>query len=270
MEHLIKGPLTGYKITNDDMTCSGYQFALGVLHTIDNDEPLKPCNNGFHYCPEYPGVGYYYKRGRIFKIEAYDVLFEEPYIDNTSHKRVCRSIKLVEEITYYDDGYNLGKHNTGSFNEGNRNTGNGNKGHDNAGYSNIGHENVGDSNVGNKNTGDDNIGDYNTGNVNIGDYNIGEYNLGDNNNGCGNVSDGLERFFCSEDQELIFFDKPVAKTEKIPWELVDSLARRLHEGDECLSPVFLNIPNATPEKIANLVRLRKERINKGVTKKYTI
>jgi hypothetical protein len=53
-------------------------------------------------------------------------------------------------------------------------------------------------NTGNRNTGDWNTGDWNTGNRNTGDWNTGDWNKSSFNTGC----------FMTEEQKIMFFNKP--------------------------------------------------------------
>ena len=98
---------------------------------------------------------------------------------------------------------NTGNKNTGNWNTGDCNTGNCNTGNWNTGYCNTGNWNTGDCNTGEHNTGDCNTGDKNTGNWNTGDKNTGNWNTGDWNS-C-NQSTGC---FCTEQQPIMFFNKP--------------------------------------------------------------
>lgn len=125
--------ISGYKMTNEDMTCRGFQYELGVWYEYDGEIEL--CVQGFHFC-EYPsGPWSYYNDGRIFKCEAEFVI--KSVGPGADIKHVAKRIRLVEEITI----------------TGHRNTGNGNIGHRNTGHRNIGNGNTGDGNVGNFHSG---------------------------------------------------------------------------------------------------------------------
>ena len=123
----------GYKATDENMCCLGFQFELGKWYSCEGELVL--CENGFHFC-EYPsGPWSYYTEGRLFEIEAKEaVVSKGPGADL---KHVARHIRLVKEINLDRDK------NTGNRNTGNRNSGNGN--------------------TGNGNTGDGNVGDYHSG-----------------------------------------------------------------------------------------------------------
>ena len=66
--------LTGFKATDKDMKCRGFQFELGKWYEVEGELAL--CGNGFHFCDYWSGVWAYYSDpgSRVFKIEAEDVL----------------------------------------------------------------------------------------------------------------------------------------------------------------------------------------------------
>ena len=148
--NLIKS-MSGYKATNADMTCLSHKFELGTWYEVTGE--LEMCKNGFHFCEFQSGVFSYYpgETCRVFKVEAEDVL-DTPASPGANRKRVCRRIRLVEEI------FLVGDKNTGGYNTGDWNTG---------------EYNTGDWNTGDKNTGDKNTGDGNTGYGNATNYSPG-------------------------------------------------------------------------------------------------
>ena len=153
-QDLIAGPVEGYKIVNDDMTCRDFQFEIGKRHLLPNDDYLELCKNGFHFCKYPSGPWSYYATGRVFKVRAYGVLAQEGS-PGADYKMVCEEIELVEEVA--DDGdYNMGYNNTGNYNTGDGNTGDGNTGYGN--------------------TGDGNQGDYHSGSLNFGEAPIYLFN----------------------------------------------------------------------------------------------
>jgi hypothetical protein len=168
MKHIDK--MTGYKATDKDMTCQGFQFELGKWY--EHKGELEFCKSGFHFCRYPSGVWAYYNKDgtRVFKVEARDVI--EEYTPGADLKLVCREIRLVSEIEI--------------------------TGHSNTGDSNTGDSNTGDRNTGNWNTGDRNTGNWNTGHLNTGDRNTGNWNTGYWNTG----------FFCTETPKPTFFDLP--------------------------------------------------------------
>jgi hypothetical protein len=175
--------LTGFKATNADMTCRGFQFQIGVWHHIPKSKPLKLCDIGFHFCihPSGPRAFYPHPTDRVFKCEAKDVLVEETH--GASAKCVARHIRLVSEIKP------SGNNNTGNNNTGDCNTGYGNTGNCNTNFCNTGNYNAGGHNAGDYNAGDYNAGDYNTGDHNEGNRNTGHYNTGYGNTGDRNTGD---------------------------------------------------------------------------------
>ena len=125
----------GYKIFNDDLTCRGFQFKMG-MNELDNDRPLELCGNGFHFCKYPSGVWTYCNIGRVFKVRGYDVL-DLPAEPGADYKLVCRRIEILVETNITGDR-NTGDWNTGNRNTGDRNTGIGNCGHYHSGNFNIG------------------------------------------------------------------------------------------------------------------------------------
>ena len=143
--------INGYKATDANMCCRGFQFELGKWYEYDGE--LELCESGFHFCeyPSGPWAYYNFEGTRIFKCEAeYVLLSNGPGADL---KHVAKKIRLVEEIEI-----------TGDWNTGDRNTG---------------YVNTGDWNTGDRNTGYGNTGDGNTGDGNVGKYHTGCLNVGD-------------------------------------------------------------------------------------------
>jgi hypothetical protein len=179
--------MKGYKATNKDMQCQGFQYELGKTYELPAESPLVLCQSGFHFCEQPSGVWSYYSASgtRIFKIKAWDIL-NMPFEPGADFKRVCRKIRFIEEVKIGGNS-NTGNRNTGYRNTGNRNTGNSNTGNRNTGDSNTGNRNTGDRNTGNSNTGNRNTGDSNTGYRNTGYSNTGNRNTGDSNTGYSNT-----------------------------------------------------------------------------------
>ena len=210
----------GYKATDADMRCLGYQYELGVWHKHEGE--IVMCESGFHFCEYASGPWFHYgeQDTRIFEVEARGVIKGEG--PGASLKYVANEIMLVREITpggnnntgdkntgdnntgdlnagnqntgdLNTGNYNTGDWNTGIANTGNRNTGDGNAGHRNSGDGNAGHDNSGNMNTGSANTGYGNTGDWNTGNGNTGHVNTGNLNTGNENTGrlnTGNLNKG--------------------------------------------------------------------------------
>jgi (2Fe-2S) ferredoxin len=226
--------MCGYKATDKNMKCGGFQFELGKWYAHEGE--LKLCEKGFHFCKYPSGVWYDYKDDttRVFKVEARNVI--EEYKPGAELKLVCSEIRLVEEVNIVGNmntgDENTGYRNTGDMNTGNRNTGDMNTGDENTGYRNTGIRNTGNMNTGdentgirntgygntgdrntgirntgNGNTGDRNTGIRNTGIRNTGDWNTGYWNTGDCNTGYGNAAYYSSGFFCQKEQLVISFDK---------------------------------------------------------------
>lgn len=63
----------GYKATDKDMMCRGYQYTMGELHNMPNEVDIKECESGFHLCKKLKDVFHYYQIGdgnRFFKVRA--------------------------------------------------------------------------------------------------------------------------------------------------------------------------------------------------------
>ncbi len=121
--------MTGYKATDANMRCRDYQFKLGEWAEIEGE--IVECERGFHFCEQQSGVWEYYTNPetRVFKVEAEDVL-DTAFVPGADYKRVCRRIRLVEEVKIGSNGnsgdLNSGDRNSGYRNSGNRNSGDGN------------------------------------------------------------------------------------------------------------------------------------------------
>ena len=248
--------MTGYKATNKDLTCQGFQHS----------GELELCKQGFHFCRYPSGVWAYYSdtSTRVFEIEAECVLQEEG-VAGADEKLVCRRIRLVKEITPgqlegaktettssdNNTGHrnagdrNTGDRNTGDWNTGDRNTGDSNTGHSNTGYWNTGHRNTGDWNTGDRNTGHSNTGHSNTGHSNTGYWNTGDWNTGDRNTG----------YFNDGEPDVVVFN---AQTQMKSADFLGKypeayeLGRALFEDAEIDFEKYRNIPGITPEKLKAL------------------
>lgn len=215
--------VTGYKATDENMRCRGYQFELGKWHKHDGD--LCMCISGFHFCeyPSGPRLFYPSSKARIFRVEARGVLRGGD--SGAGLKHVAKEIKLIEEITVAGNG--------------------------NAGNLNIGHWNIGNGNAGNQNIGRWNTGHWNIGNLNTGHRNTGHRNTGDRNTGDGNIGDRHSGFFCKNPVKKVFFDEETDQPHDV--HAVLSLAHKLSLDDQ-FEPTDqdLSIPNATRDKILAL------------------
>ena len=98
----------GYKATEYDMTCKGYQYTLGETHSLPENENVVLCKNGFHFCLEKDSLRRYYNYGRVFKVKGlvkktdYDWVIKfswDPYSTRFDDKFVARSIVFLEELS---------------------------------------------------------------------------------------------------------------------------------------------------------------------------
>lgn len=65
--------IEGYKGTDSNMKCRGYQFELGVKYDIPDDQEVEECKTGFHLCLNLGDVYSYYGIGngnRYFRVKA--------------------------------------------------------------------------------------------------------------------------------------------------------------------------------------------------------
>lgn len=237
--------ILGYKVFEPDFTCRGFKYEIG--QTYETNEPIRPCQWGFHFCINLSDCFNYYSFDHKNKIAVVTALGEVQYERN---KAVTNKIKIEKEISWHEvlDLLNKGENNTGYNNEGNdntgnhnigdKNTGNNNEGNYNTGWYNLGNKNTGNSNIGDENTGSCNKGYINTGNGNVGygntgfnnkgndntgslnlgngnvgwenkgNENVGDFNIGDRNLGDFNLGDDHFGCFNTQPHTLFFFDKP--------------------------------------------------------------
>lgn len=102
----------GYKGTDKDMQCRGYQYELGKRFDMPEDATIEECESGFHLCRDLKDVFAYYTVGddhRYFRVKAlvrkndYEkygtnrggYLFTLGRID----KLVAKSIEFISELT---------------------------------------------------------------------------------------------------------------------------------------------------------------------------
>lgn len=98
----------GYKGTNADMTCRGYQFALGGQTDMPANAPIEICESGFHFCLKLNDVFHYYDIGqdnRFFKVRAlvrksdYDGYGKLSGLFGRNDKLAAKSIIFLSECT---------------------------------------------------------------------------------------------------------------------------------------------------------------------------
>ena len=108
--------ITGYKATDKDMKCRGYQFELTKQFDISDDKPVELCSHGFHLCERLTRVFQYYSIGdnnRFFEVKAlvrkkdHENLGPQYTIDSHGYrtyigeidKIAAKSIILTRELT---------------------------------------------------------------------------------------------------------------------------------------------------------------------------
>ena len=208
MEQLT-APVKGFKVFNPDWTCRDKQYTCPG----EFKEDVKPmaCSAGMHFCPDLKDCFEYYQNNPNNHCAEVIALGEVVQDDNkcaTNHLQIIREIPWDEVLKRV----NQGKGCTGICNTGNRNTGDCNTGDCNTGNRNTGNRNTGDCNTGNRNTGNRNTGNRNTGNRNTGDWNTGNRNTGDCNTGDWNSASFSNGVFCTEEPEILIFNKPSGMT----------------------------------------------------------
>ena len=228
MEQLT-APVKGFKVFNPDWTCRDKQYTCPG----EFKEDVKPmtCSAGMHFCPDLKDCFKYYQNNPNNHCAEVIALGEVVQDDNkcaTNHLQIIREIPWDEVLKRVNQGKgctgicntgnrNTGNRNTGDCNTGNRNTGDCNTGDCNTGDCNTGDWNTGDCNTGDCNTGNCNTGDCNTGNRNTGNRNTGDWNTGDCNTGNCNTGDWNSAsfsngVFCTEEPEILIFNKPSGMT----------------------------------------------------------
>ena len=210
----LQAPVYGYKIFNPDWTCRNKQYTCPGEFKEDVKQML--CDAGMHFCPDLKDCFEYYPSDPNYhcaEVVALDEIVQDGDECATNHLQIIREIPWDEVLKHVNQGkgctgiWNTGNRNTGDWNTGNCNTGDCNTGDWNTGDCNTGDCNTGNRNTGNCNTGDWNTGDWNTGDCNTGDWNTGNCNTGDWNSA--SFSNGV---FCTEEPEILIFNKPSGMT----------------------------------------------------------
>lgn len=110
----------GFKGTEKDMSCKGYQYELGKQFDLDEDLEPSVCHNGFHFCKSLENVFRHYKIGdghRFFEVKAlvrksdldskkkdyakYANVAWSPYHTSSHYddKYAAKSIRFIRELT---------------------------------------------------------------------------------------------------------------------------------------------------------------------------
>ena len=174
----------GFKVFRPDWTCSpdGNIKQYTCPGKFEEKGKLDICGHGMHFCENASDCFNYYdfdSNNKVAEVIAYGTVLKEGDKSCTDKLEIVREIPWDEVLRIV----NTGKNCTGNRNTGHRNTGN---------------RNTGDWNTGNRNTGDWNTGDWNTGHRNTGNWNTGDWNKSSFNTGC----------FMTEEQKIMFFNKP--------------------------------------------------------------
>ena len=209
----------GFKVFRPDWTCSpdGNIKQYTCPGKFEEKGKLDICGHGMHFCENASDCFNYYdfdSNNKVAEVIAYGTVLKEGDKSCTDKLEIVREIPWDEVLRIVNTGKNCtgnrnaGHRNTGDFNTGDFNTGDRNTGHRNTGNWNTGHGNTGDRNTGNWNTGDCNTGHGNTGDRNTGHRNTGDWNTGNCNTGDWNKSSFNTGCFMTEEQKIMFFNKP--------------------------------------------------------------
>ena len=169
----------GFKVFRPDWTCSpnGNTKQYTCPGKFEEEGELDICGHGMHFCENAADCFNYYdfdSNNKVAEVIAYGTVLKEGDKSCTDKLEIVREIPWDEVLRIVNTGKNCtGRCNTGDWNTGNWNTGN--------------------RNTGNWNTGNRNTGNRNTGNRNTGDWNKSSFNTG-----C----------FMTEEQKIMFFNKP--------------------------------------------------------------
>ena len=169
----------GFKVFRPDWTCSpnGNTKQYTCPGKFEEEGELDVCGHGMHFCQTAADCFNYYSfnsENKVAEVIAYGEVRTDGDKSCTDKLEIVREIPWDEVLRIV----NIGKNCTGRCNTGDWNTGN--------------------CNTGNWNTGDWNTGNCNTGNWNTGDWNTGDWNKSSFNTGC----------FMTEEQKIMFFNKP--------------------------------------------------------------
>ena len=174
----------GFKVFRPDWTCSpnGNTKQYTCPGKFEEEGELDICGHGMHFCENAADCFNYYdfdSNNKVAEVIAYGTVLKEGDKSCTDKLEIVREIPWDEVLRIVNTGKNCtGRWNTGDWNTGDWNTG--------------------DWNTGNRNTGDWNTGDWNTGDWNTGNRNTGDWNKSSFNTGC----------FMTEEQKIMFFNKP--------------------------------------------------------------
>ena len=164
----------GFKVFRPDWTCSpnGNTKQYTCPGKFEEEGELDVCGHGMHFCENAADCFNCYdfdSNNKVAEVIAYGTVLKEGDKSCTDKLEIVREIPWDEVLRIVNTGKNCtGRCNTGDWN-------------------------TGDWNTGNWNTGNRNTGDWNTG-----DWNTGDWNKSSFNTGC----------FMTEEQNIMFFNKP--------------------------------------------------------------
>ena len=205
-EMILDNPngIHGFKAFNPDWSCTPGIFwnkkkkQYSCPGMFETSTMPSVCNHGMHFCERLEDIFNYYRtrpdKPKVAEVIAWGIVAKRGDKCSTNKLEIVREIPWEEVVARTNSGAdctgvcNTGDWNTGDCNTGNRNTGN---------------RNTGDCNTGDWNTGDCNTGDCNTGNRNTGDWNRTDFSAG-----C----------FCTEEPEILMFNKPSGMTLRQWWQ----------------------------------------------------
>ena len=97
--------VTGYKGTDKDMKCNGYQYEMDKQSDMPEGEQIEMCRSGFHFCDKLKPVFRYYKvekGNRFFEVKALVRRWKKDgyyKIEQQGDKMVSKSIRFVRELS---------------------------------------------------------------------------------------------------------------------------------------------------------------------------
>lgn len=217
MTKTLTAPVKGYKIFYQDWTCRDKQYTCPG----EFKEDVKPIPGyaGMHFCPDLKDCFECYSNdpyNHCAEVIALGEIVQDGSKYATNHLQIIREIPWNEVLKRVNQGWNC----TGICNTGNWNTG---------------CHNTGNRNTGGCNTGSWNTGMYNTGDCNTGDCNTGDWNSASFPNGV----------FCTEEPEILIFNKPSGMTFR-QWR--DSMACYLLTQIQFTFNVWVRVDEMTEEE----------------------
>ena len=88
--------VNGWKCFDSDLACRGHKFEIGKTYKIDGE--ITMCKHGWHFHAKKEEIFNYYenaKNHRVCEVIGFDVITD-------GDKSVCRKIKVVRELSYFE------------------------------------------------------------------------------------------------------------------------------------------------------------------------